>query len=56
MINSSAIGVINKPWNPAGFMETIRDAIRKYENRVVAKQSLNKLKGAITTLDKIAHS
>jgi hypothetical protein len=56
MINSSAVGVINKPWNPDGFVETIRDAIRKYENRLTAKQSINKLKGAINTLDKIAHS
>jgi response regulator RpfG family c-di-GMP phosphodiesterase len=56
MINSGAVGVINKPWNPAGFMETVLDAIKRYENRLVTKRSLKKLKGAIDALDKIAHS
>jgi response regulator RpfG family c-di-GMP phosphodiesterase len=56
MINSGAIGVISKPWNPAGFMETVRDAVKKYEHRAMTKNSITKLRGAIDALDKIAHS
>ena len=56
MLNSGAIGVINKPWSPAGFMETVRDAMKRYENRIMTKKSINKLRGAIDALDKIAHS
>jgi DNA-binding NtrC family response regulator len=56
MMNSGAIGVISKPWNPAGFMETVRDAVKRYERRVMTKRSCNKLKGAIDALDKIANS
>jgi two-component system response regulator HupR/HoxA len=56
MMKSGAIGVISKPWNPAGFMETVRDAVKRYETRAMSKQSFNKLRGAIDALDKIAHS
>ncbi len=56
MMNSGAIGVISKPWDPARFMETVRDAVKRYENRVMTKQSISKLRGAIDALDKIAHS
>ena len=56
MINSGAIGVISKPWDPAGFMETVRDAVKRYEDRAMTKQSIDKLKTAIDALDKIAHS
>lgn len=56
MVNSGAIGVIHKPWNRDAFMGTIREAIRKHEGRLTSKQALDKLKGAINTLDKIAHS
>jgi DNA-binding NtrC family response regulator len=56
MINCGAIGVIHKPWDPDVFMETIRDAIKKYETRLTNKQALDKLKGAIDALDKIANS
>jgi DNA-binding NtrC family response regulator len=54
MVNSGAIGVINKPWDPAKVMETIRNAIERYENCLKSKQSLNKLKQAIHAFDKIA--
>jgi DNA-binding NtrC family response regulator len=55
MVNSGAIDVINKPWNPVRVMEAIRGAIEKYENRSKTRQSISKLKGAIDAFDKIAN-
>jgi DNA-binding NtrC family response regulator len=55
MVNSGAIGVINKPWEPAKVLGIIRDALEKYEKALKSKQSLNKLKQAIDAFDKIAH-
>ena len=56
IINSDAIGVIHKPWNPLKFMETIQEAIKKYESRLKTKQSISRLKGAIDAFNKIAHA
>jgi len=56
MMNSGAIGVISKPWDPARFIETVRDAVRRYESRLMTTQSITKLRGAIDALDKIANS
>ncbi len=56
MVNSGAIGVITKPWEPDNVLSTINDAVEKYEARRNATLSRTKLKGAIDAFDKIAHS
>jgi DNA-binding NtrC family response regulator len=55
MVNAGAIGVINKPWDPAKVMEVIMGAIEKYEYRLKSRQSFNKLKRAIDAFDRVAH-
>jgi response regulator RpfG family c-di-GMP phosphodiesterase len=55
MVNSGAVGVINKPWDPVKVMEVITDAIEKYEYRLKSKQSFNKLKRAIDAFDRVAN-
>jgi DNA-binding NtrC family response regulator len=54
MMQSGAVGVINKPWEPAKLMEAIRDGVEKYETNMKNKQSINRLKGAIASLDNIS--
>ena len=54
MLKSGAIGVINKPWDPARLMETIRGGVEKYENNMKNKNSINRLRGAIASLDHIS--
>jgi DNA-binding NtrC family response regulator len=54
MIQSGAIGVINKPWDQVKVMRTIHDGIEKYEARMKNTQSINRLKGAIASLDHIS--
>jgi DNA-binding NtrC family response regulator len=56
MMQSGAIGVINKPWNPAKLMETIWDGVEKYETNMKNKESINRLKGAIASLDNISRT
>jgi two-component system, sensor histidine kinase and response regulator len=51
--NSGAIRVISKPWDPDKLLQTIEEALGRYENLLENKQALSRLKEANENMKRI---
>ena len=52
--NSGASRVIAKPWDPAKLLQTVQEALTKYESRLEGKKALNRLKQANEDMQRMA--
>ena len=52
--NSGAIRVINKPWDPDQMLQTVQEALAKYERAVENKRTMSKLKQVSDNLGQIS--
>lgn len=53
VVNSGAIRVMTKPWDPDKLLEEIRLLISRYEANLVGKHALDRLRQASDSLDRI---
>ena len=53
IVESGAIRVINKPWNPAKIVAQVEDALQKYEAARKTKEVMDQLKRANQVLERI---
>jgi DNA-binding NtrC family response regulator len=51
--NSGAARVINKPWDPPDMLNTVQDAIAKYERALENKRTMTKLRQVSESLEQI---